>query len=76
MKRIVLFLALAACGCSAFSSALDAQATAANKANVDAIVGQNEGFLATDPRPASLKAADHARNVEAAELAAKMAAAK
>jgi uncharacterized protein YcfL len=79
-KYFVLVLALVCLtGCSALGlgSSLDAQATAANLANVRALVGENTAYTAADSTlPASLKATRESRNAEAVKLAENMAGAR
>lgn len=70
MKSLLLVSALALASCSS----LDAQATAANAANVRALVTENGAYTEADTTlPASLKATRTARNAEAVKLADNLA---
>lgn len=69
MRTLTLILVLALTGCA---STLDREATAANLANVEAIVEQNTGFLDGSELPDSAKAAHKLRNDAAVRLAKSM----
>lgn len=70
----LVLVAAALCGCA---STLDAQATAANAANVRDLVRENAAYTtADDSLPATLKATRAARNAEAVRLADNMAGAR
>lgn len=68
---VIPVLAAALCGCA---SSLEPQATAANAANVHALVTENAAYTAADTAlPPALKATRDARNAEAIRLADNLA---
>lgn len=76
MGRLLVLAALVALlpACAAFGTGLDAQATAANLDNVNALVAESNSYTSADATiPASLRATREARNREAVRLAQNMA---
>lgn len=74
--RYLAIAALALTGCAQLglsTTKLDAAATAQNADNVAALVGENDAYLAADPKAESLKQAQRDRNAAALALAKKMA---